>query len=182
MTNPKIFLTDYASYNNGTQFEFGHWVDLTDFSDEDELSDYITKHFKECDEKSPLDEYGSTREEPMITDYENFPSEFYSESNMDFEGLFEYLNLEDDEKAKVAFIMYQGENIKYALEKYENVQMHEDTDKVKYDLFEMYYPDIEDMTSKCDYLTVDYDRFVNENFTSFEFEGESYLVEDSWNQ
>ena len=30
-TQPK-FLTDYASYNNGTQFEFGHWVNLEDFS------------------------------------------------------------------------------------------------------------------------------------------------------
>lgn len=34
---PKLFLTDYASYNNGTQFQFGHWVDLTDFSDATEF-------------------------------------------------------------------------------------------------------------------------------------------------
>lgn len=74
---PKLFLTDYASYNNGTQFEFGHWVDLTDFSDADEFFDYIQEHFEEADEKSPLD---SPREEIMFTDYENFPSQFYSES------------------------------------------------------------------------------------------------------
>ena len=85
-TTAQIFLTDYASYNNGTQFEFGHWVELSDFSDAEELSDYITQHFKECDEKSPLD---SPREEIMITDFEGFPKEFYSES-MSFKNLYEY--------------------------------------------------------------------------------------------
>lgn len=89
-TTPRIFLTDYASYNNGTQFEFGHWVDLTDFSDADELNEYISNHFKEADEKSPL---GSPREEIMITDYEGFPEKFYSESydSSLIEDLFEYL-------------------------------------------------------------------------------------------
>jgi hypothetical protein len=102
-TTAKIFLTDYASYNNGTQFEFGHWVDLSDFSDADELQDYITNHFEECDEESPLDEHGSIREETMITDYEGFPEEFYSESGCDFEKIFKYIeinweNKSDDEK------------------------------------------------------------------------------------
>lgn len=80
----KIFLTDYASYNNGSQFEFGHWVDLNDFDRAEELSDYIQQHFKECDETSPLD---SPREEIMITDYEGFPKSLYSEC-MNFETLF----------------------------------------------------------------------------------------------
>ena len=83
---PRIFLTDYASYNNGTQFEFGHWLDLSQFNDADELSDYIQQHFEEADETSPLD---SPREEIMITDYEGFPEAFYSEC-MNFENLFEY--------------------------------------------------------------------------------------------
>jgi len=99
-TTPKIFLTDYASYNNGSQFEFGHWVDLTDFSDADELNDYIVNHFAECDKKSPLD---SPREETMITDFEGFPEEFYSESGCNFEKIFKYIeldydNLDDGEK------------------------------------------------------------------------------------
>ena len=100
--NPKIFLTDYASYNNGTQFEFGHWVDLTDFSDVDELMEYIKTHFEECDLKSPLD---SPREEIMITDFENFPKSYYSESmnESDFEKVYKYIeidfeNLSDSEK------------------------------------------------------------------------------------
>ncbi|MBC7845535.1 MAG: antirestriction protein ArdA [Flavobacterium sp.] len=86
-TTPQIFLTDYASYNNGTQFEFGHWVDLTGFSDADELNEYIINHFAECDKESPLD---SPREEIMITDYEGFPEAFYSES-MSFDALYNYL-------------------------------------------------------------------------------------------
>jgi antirestriction protein len=180
-TSAKIFLTDYASYNNGTQFEFGHWVDLSDFSDADELNDYITNHFQECDEKSPLDEYGSTREEIMITDFEGFPSSFYSES-MSFEDLYTYLNLDSDEMLKVAFIMSQGCDLDYAMDHFENVHIQEDTDSAKYELFDMYYPEIDELTNRCFYLTIDYDQFIRENFTSFEHEGTSYLVEDSWNQ
>jgi antirestriction protein len=87
-TEARVFLTDYASYNNGTQFEFGHWVDLDQFGDAEELNDYIIDHFAECDKTSPIE--GTTREEIMITDFEGFPSNFYSES-MSFENLFEYL-------------------------------------------------------------------------------------------
>jgi hypothetical protein len=101
-TTAKIFLTDYASYNNGSQFEFGHWIELSEFSDAEELSDYITQHFEECDEKSPLP-CGSIREEVMITDYEGFPEEYYSESGCNFEKIFKYMqldweNLSDGEK------------------------------------------------------------------------------------
>lgn len=89
-TAPRIFLTDYASYNNGSQFEFGHWVDLTDFSDVEELMQYIRDHFKEADEQSPLD---SPREEIMITDFEGFPEQLYSEamSDTDFEKIYKLL-------------------------------------------------------------------------------------------
>jgi hypothetical protein len=178
-TTAKLFLTDYASYNNGTQFEFGHWVELSDFNDADEFLQYITDHFKEADKTSPLD---SPREEIMITDYENLPESLYSESGMNFEQVFEFLNLDDDDKIKVAFILYQGGKLNYALEKYDNVNLTEDTDNSKYELFDMYYPEIDDLTSKCYYLTIDYDHFIKENFTSFNYEGIDYLIEDSWNQ
>jgi len=102
-TTAKIFLTDYASYNDGSQFEFGHWVELNDFSDADELNEYISEHFKKCDKISPLDDYGSIREEIMITDFEGFPEEFYSESGCNFEQIYKYIeidfeNLDDSEK------------------------------------------------------------------------------------
>lgn len=93
--NAKIFLTDYASYTNGTQFEFGHWVDLDQFSDVEELQEYINNHFKECDKTTPLD---SPREEIMITDYEGFPNTLYSESfNLEnFKKLFKLKSFLED--------------------------------------------------------------------------------------
>ena len=95
--SPKLFLTDYASYNNGTQFEFGHWVDLTQFADAGEFMEYIKSHFEEADAKSPLD---SPREETMFTDFENFPRSLYGESmgSKELEKLFEFINLDDDDK------------------------------------------------------------------------------------
>lgn len=176
----RIFLTDYASYNNGTQFEFGHWVDLTDFSDADELSEYINNHFEEADKKSPL--YGCKREEIMITDFEGFPRSFYSESGMNFEQLYEFINLDSDDKMKVTFIMEQGEKFDYAMDKKDDVSIIEDTQNAIYDEFEMYYPEVVEAESKSDYITIDYDRFKRENYTEFEYNGENYLVNDNWNQ
>jgi hypothetical protein len=93
----RIFLTDYASYNEGTQFEFGHWVDLSQFSDASELMEYISNHFAEADKKSPLP-YGATREEIMITDFEGFPRDMYSESmgEDDFEKVYKYIELSEE--------------------------------------------------------------------------------------
>lgn len=91
----KIFVTDYASYNEGSQFEFGHWVDLNDFTDEDDLMDYIKEHFQKADKIRPLD---SPREEIMITDYEGFPSALYSESmdRDDFKKVYNLIEYMDD--------------------------------------------------------------------------------------
>jgi len=177
-TLAQVFLTDYASYNNGSQFEFGHWVDLSEFSDAEDFIKYIENHFAECDKTSPLD---SPREEIMITDFEGFPPQLYSESGMNFDKLFEFLNLDDDAKIRVSFILEQNSDIDYALSHYENVHLTEYTDKAKYDLFEMYYPDAEAAEQTCNYLEINYDRFIRENFTEFEYEGATYLVEDSWN-
>ncbi|NQX81273.1 MAG: antirestriction protein ArdA [Flavobacteriaceae bacterium] len=88
----RIFLTDYASYNDGSQFEFGHWVELDQFDDADELYNYISEHFKKADFKSPL---FSPREEMMITDFEGFPKEFYSEC-MNFNNLFEFFEMAEN--------------------------------------------------------------------------------------
>lgn len=175
----KIFLTDYASYNNGTQFEFGHWIDLTQFADVNEFNHYVTEHFKHADETNPLD---SPREEMMITGYEGFPSSLYSESGMNFEQLFEYINLEDNELCAVTFLLEQGQDFEYAMERCEDVQMYEDEGrKTHYELFEMWYPAAAAAEQKCDYLEIDYDRFIKEYYTEFEYNGVRYLVEDnSW--
>lgn len=176
---PQLFLTDYASYNNGTQFEFGHWVDLTNFSDADEFMEYIKNHFSEADEKSPLD---SPREEIMFTDYEGLPKQLYSEcmSFTEIEKLFEFINLEDYEKVKVAYLLNEGNDIGYALSNFEDVICYEYDDKLKYHLFEEFYPDAEKAESSCPYLEINYDRFIDDNFTDFEYEGIDYLIYNSY--
>lgn len=85
-TDAKIFVTDYASYNNGKQFKHGHWVELNEFNDVDELNDYLTGHFEECGISDP---------EIMITDFEGFPKKFYCESYDSglMAELFEYFEI-----------------------------------------------------------------------------------------
>lgn len=95
-TTAKLFVTDYNSYNNGTQFQFGHWVELNQFSDADEFNDYLTAHFESVGISDP---------EPMFTDFEGFPADLYGESlsNSDLEKIFKYIeldyeNLDDNDK------------------------------------------------------------------------------------
>jgi hypothetical protein len=126
-----IFLTDYASYNNGTQFEFGHWVNLDDHSDADELNEYILQHFKEADKKSPLDKWGSTREEIMITDFEGFPEVLYSESGCDFEkiySLFEFM-----EENGIESLENEGDNLLNIWNEYDRENARGENEIFNYD-------------------------------------------------
>jgi antirestriction protein len=96
----RIFVTDYASYNEGSQFKHGHWIDLDQFSDVDELQEYLSNHFKDAGISDP---------EIMITDFEGFPKKFYSESfDSSLMGeLFEYFEIVDnchEPEAMAAFI------------------------------------------------------------------------------
>ena len=177
---PKIFLTDYASYNNGTQFEFGHWIELTDYSDADELIEYIVNHFEQADEKSPLG-YGAKREEWMITDFEGFPRELYSESfsARGIELIYQYLAIEESERFKVAYLLWDGQDFEYAIENYENVYGREwsRTNREKWELFEERYPEAEELSNKNSYVEINYDRFIDEEYIEFEHEGTNYLIE-----
>lgn len=112
MKNPKIFITDYASYNEGSQFKFGHWINLKDYSDADELMEYIKNHFAEADEKSPL-ESGGQREELMITDFEDLPKNLYSES-MGYEDFNKIYRLMDwMEENGMESLENEGDNLLY---------------------------------------------------------------------
>jgi len=178
MTTPKLFLTDYASYNNGTQFEFGHWVDMTNFADEVEFADYMTEHFKSADKKSPLPG-GSIREEPMFTDYENFPSALYSESG-DLKDLFEYINFDDDKKILVAALMeLEGFGITEAIEGSDDryIREFDRWGEDKYNLFNEYFPEADKADDNCNYLSIDYDRFIEDCFLEFESNGATYLID-----
>lgn len=176
MSKARIFLTDYASYNEGKQFEFGHWVDLDQFSDADDLQEYIKNHFADANKKSPLFG-GCPREEIMITDYEGFPRDLYSEC-MDFESLFEYLNLDDYSKVGYMACLELGYDAKYALEHADDINPIEYywSSGQKYELFEEFYPGADGIESQNDYIFIDYDRFIKNEFTEIEVDGITYLV------
>ena len=73
-TSPKIFITDYKSYNEGHQFQAGDWYNLTDFSDIEELYKEIEKRYKEANQPRKIEDL-----DLMITDFEGFPSSLYTE-------------------------------------------------------------------------------------------------------
>lgn len=179
----KVFLTDWASYNNGTQFEFGHWVDLEQFTELDEFWTYVADHFSKADQKSPLDEFGSVREEILLSDFEEFPKVFYDEGGSGLKWLFQLKEMDEGDQAKVCFILEQnGGDFGYAFDHYENVHMHSYTKESDvYEIFEMFYPETVEAETKNNFLTINYDRFKEELFTEFEYEGDNFLVEDSWN-
>jgi hypothetical protein len=118
--SPSIFLTDWASYNEGTQFEFGHWVDLQNFSSFDELQDYISDHFRQADKISPL--FGGTpREEILISDYEHTLGK--GEDLESFKDEFLLFEIEEEQKELIIAIKNDlNIDLDAAIEKSENVQ------------------------------------------------------------
>lgn len=175
--SPRVFLTDYASYNNGSQFEFGHWIDLDDFSDEIEFSEYVTKHLKECDKKSPLDSFGSIREEPMYTDFENFPRELYCESlgPKDLEEIYEYINLTDSEKVRYEMAKSFGYTLADFDKTFYLVDSFYDRSIIE-DIYETMYPDVDWNQS---YFSFDWEHYKRECLTEFTAsDGSEYLIVD----
>ena len=92
----KVYVSTYAKYNNGNLN--GAWVDLEEFNDKQAFLEFIQDLHK--DESDP---------EFMYQDFEGFPKDFYSESDID-ERIFEYCKLDDDEKDIVsAFLDCYGD-------------------------------------------------------------------------
>ena len=83
--SPKIYVADLEAYNNGKLV--GKWLDLSDYSDADELEEAI---------QDLLTEWGA--EEYAIHDTENIPSSMYSEymGARDFEELYTMIDLAND--------------------------------------------------------------------------------------
>tara|TARA_R110000868_G_scaffold146817_2_gene367821 strand:+ start:2001 stop:2531 length:531 start_codon:yes stop_codon:yes gene_type:complete len=82
---PSVYVGTYAKYNSGSIQ--GAWVRLDQFDDQDEFLEYCAELHK--DEIDP---------EFMFQDFENFPDEYYSESEINPE-LWEFLALDDDDRA-----------------------------------------------------------------------------------
>lgn len=133
-TNPALFITDYASYNAGLQFVCGKWYDLTEFNSIDDLLEEIQTVYNEFlnDPENELerkiyienciDYIDISNLELMITDFEGFPREMYSESFDTglIEQLIEFSQLDEDDKNKIeAFSEAFGTDLKTAIEKYE---------------------------------------------------------------
>lgn len=85
---PKLYVGTYAKYNSGS-IE-GAWLDLDDYADRDDFYEACAE--LHSDEDDP---------EFMFQDFENFPREFYCESNAP-EALFQWVNLDDDERELVS--------------------------------------------------------------------------------
>lgn len=84
-----VYVSTYHKYNCGSLD--GMWVDLEMFSDSKELYEFL--HRLHADEEEP---------EFMFQDFENFPSKFYEESGCDFDGLYDWLAMDEDDRKKVA--------------------------------------------------------------------------------
>ena len=91
--SPKVYIADLLEYNNGRLV--GKWFDLTDYSDGAELMQDIQQML---DEQTKKDKFGDVHEEYAVHDYENFPSEFYSEymGEADFDKLISLINEAED--------------------------------------------------------------------------------------
>lgn len=87
--SPAVYVGTYGKYNNGSIA--GMWVALDTVADSKELHDVFRRIH--CDECEP---------EYMIQDFQNFPEKFYSESGCDWEGLYEWLELDEDDRRKCA--------------------------------------------------------------------------------
>jgi len=83
----KLFITDYASYNAGLQFVIGQWYDLEDYDDVEELENQVKENYRNAinSDSNTAKLYAENwidieDLELMVTDYEGFPKEYYSES------------------------------------------------------------------------------------------------------
>lgn len=88
---PSIYVADLEAYNNGKLI--GEWLDLSNFNDGSEVMDAINEMLEKWSK-----EQGETKEEYAIHDYENFPSNFYSEymGERDFDKVIEFYKASEE--------------------------------------------------------------------------------------
>lgn len=90
---PRIYVGTYAKYNAGSIA--GAWLDLEDYSDREAFLEACGELHK--DEPDP---------ELMFQDFEEFPRAFYSESSAPPAALWDWLELDDDDRELLA--VYQN--------------------------------------------------------------------------
>ena len=125
-TNAQIYVSDYATYNEGRLT--GRWMSL-DGKSVEEIREEVSQILKE-NEKANKGQW--ICEEHMIQDYEGFPREFYSECMIfdeQLEILIQYLELEDYERERFDACLENGYDLEEALKSYEDVAIYEDADE-----------------------------------------------------
>ena len=120
-TTAKVFITDYRSYNEGKQFTAGEWYDLSEYDSADSLIEAVKEIYNNCGEDSEDLEL-------MITDFEGFPRELYSESfdsNL-IDQAIKFAGMDEGQKEILtAFIDCFGGDFAQALDKYEDAYQGE---------------------------------------------------------
>ena len=99
---PKLYCGTYGKYNAGSIA--GEWLDLNDYSDE-------SIFWAHCEQVHK----GENDPEFMFQDCEDIPEELYQESGIHKE-LFNWLALDDDQRALAAVLMAQGWDAANAIE------------------------------------------------------------------
>lgn len=132
---PQIFVTTYSLYNAGAQFKngfTGFWITVENYEDNSGL---INDSFNIQDPDQEDDH------EYMITDYENFPEDLYSESGIDCEKIATWYALDDQDKEKVeAYTDLVSNDLSEAIDKLEEMYIF-DGDRGDY---------AQEMTESCD--------------------------------
>lgn len=113
---PQVWVCSLRDYVEGKNV--GEWLDLTQYSDEEEVLLAIQEFLAGVDRAELEEKYGlpdylwdftdfQPREEWAVHDYEGFPERFYSE-NMDFSEVLAYLEevRELDEDEREAYELY----------------------------------------------------------------------------
>ncbi len=96
--NPKIYVSTYGKYNNGSLK--GEWVDLTDFDSKEEFYEYCNRLHNDEGEYQP---------ELMFQDWENIPNGMVGESFIS-DHMWEYIEYDGDNDIKEAVMNYcQGD-------------------------------------------------------------------------
>ena len=157
---PSVYVGTYGKYNSGSLY--GAWIDLTKCKDEDEFYEVCY----ELHNDEPRDSC-----ELMFQDYECFPRRFYGESHMDFDALYEWLDLDEDERDIVSAYWNEvesGTDIEDILESYIG-EYDSDEDYVRSEVLE---------TSRIpDWLEryIDWDAYARDNMQDVHVAGNYYF-------
>ena len=166
----RVFITDWASYNDGSQFEFGKWWDLEDFSDYEEFSDTVTEYFKEADEKSPL--YFTTREEIFFSDHEDNANGFLTE---DFSSAKKYFELKElDEHDLISQLIAEESNCEAERVYYTEGSQYNNSDLAE---FHEQHTGVcpYDLQEKSEYLRFNFDAYRQQEIESIKLFGTDYI-------